>query len=696
MTDPADRAKIWLALAAIAVAVLAAYANSLRGPFVFDDASSIIANPTIRRLDFGALAPPDAAVTVQGRPILNFSLAVNYAISGTQVWSYHALNLAIHLCAALTLFGLVRRTAVRWSALPPTRFPDPRTPSNQRVEVNAHHLALAATLLWALHPLQTESVTYVIQRAESLLGLFFLLTLYCFARATDCHPLDDNRSTPAQSENTEICHLMDDNQSAWVRWLWLGAAGLACALGTATKEVTAVAPLVVLLYDRTFVSGTWRDALRRHRWFYAGLASTWLLAAWLVFGGGGNRGGSFGGDVTPWAYWLTQFPAIVRYLALTFWPSPLVFEYGTFWIAHVTDIALEALLVLALLAVTFASLIVGRGRPTPPSGMITPSWRGQATPPYIRLAGFLGASFFLILAPTSLMPGTTQMIVEHRMYLPLAALVVGVVCAVQQWLGARALFAWLPVALGLGVATAMRNEDYRSEITLWRDTVGKRPDNPLARQLLAAALEQAGDTTGALTHYEAALRLKPNFALTHDTLGQLLFRLGRRDEAAAHFETALRLQPAFADAHDHLGAVFANQRRWPEAIAHHEAALRAKPDFPDAHFNLANALTAAGRAADAARHYEVALRLRADFPAAHYNYANLLAETGRPADAVPHYQAAVRLKPDHADAYNNLGGAFIDLGRLPEAAAAYEAALRINPGLAHTRENLARLRAAIK
>ena len=626
MTAPpaASRPTTLIALAVLAVAVLAAYANSLAGPFVFDDASSIVANPTIRHLSWTALSPPNASVTAQGRPILNLSLALNHAVSGTDVWSYHAFNVAIHLLAAFTLFGLIRRTLAA---------------------LNAQHttlISLSAALLWAVHPLQTEAVTYTIQRAESLMGMFFLLTFYCFARG----------AITAQKTR------------------WFSLSVVSCALGVATKEVAVVVPPLVLLYDRSFVSGSFRAALRRHRWFYLSLASTWLLLAALVLSTGGDRGGSFGNGLAWWAYPLTQFQAITRYLALTIWPRPLVFEYGTYWVTGAAGVIPWALPVVALLAATVFALV---RRPT---------W------------GFLGAWFFVILAPTSLAPGTTQMIVEHRMYLPLAAVLVAVVLALHAWLKTRAVIVTSTVAALLALATYARNADYRSEIALWRDTVEKRPDNPLAHQLLALALEHGGDTAGALAHYEAALKLKPNFALAHDTLGQLLFRLGRRDEAAAHFETALSLQPNFADAHDHLGVALAKQRRWDEAIAQHEAALRLKPDFPDAHYNLANTLAAAGRAPAAAAHYEAALRLRPEFAAAHYNFANLLADTGRAADAVPHYQAAVRLRPDYAEAYNNLGGALLDLGRRDEAIASYEQALRLNPNLSDARENLARVRAA--
>src|SRR5688572_22685515 len=172
----AKRTPSWWCLALIVVAALAAYHNSFNGPFVFDDASSIVTNPTIRRLWplSETLAGPTTNVTAQGRPLLNLSLALNHAISGTEVRGYHALNFLIHSFAGLTLFGLVRRTLLeRHPVGQPTANRFPRNPT---------WVALAISVLWTVHPLQTESVTYIIQRAESLVGLFYLLTFYCFTR----------------------------------------------------------------------------------------------------------------------------------------------------------------------------------------------------------------------------------------------------------------------------------------------------------------------------------------------------------------------------------------------------------------------------------------------------------------------------------------------------------------------------------
>src|ERR1039458_595429 len=147
---------------------LVAYHNSFTGPFIFDDMYTIRDNPTIRRVwpIWQALSPPHrGGTTVEGRPLINLSFAVNYALGAYHVWGYHALNLSVHILAGLTLLGVVRRTLRQ-----------PRL--RGRFSAAADGLALATAVLWMVHPLQTESVTYIVQRAESLMGLFYLLTLY--------------------------------------------------------------------------------------------------------------------------------------------------------------------------------------------------------------------------------------------------------------------------------------------------------------------------------------------------------------------------------------------------------------------------------------------------------------------------------------------------------------------------------------
>ncbi len=685
------------------VAAFAAYSNTFHAPFTFDDLSSVTDNPSILHLwpPWKALSPPGGwGFTVSGRPVLNYSLAINYAVSGFDVWSYHALNLVIHFLAGLTLFGVVRRTFTR---------PVLAGHFGER----AWPLALVIAVLWALHPLQTEAVTYMIQRAESLMGLFFLLTVYAFIRSID---------SPRPR-------------------LWMSAAVAACLLGVGTKEIAALAPVLVFLYDRTFVSGSFREAWRRHRWRHVALHATWLPLAWLLAGTGGDRGGTFHfADGSMWVgHGLTQFEAVTRYIWLTFWPHPQVFDYGLIPPPPLGVAVMWAIPVLSLVAATAVAL-----RRWP-------------------VAGFLGAWFFLILAPTSALPAVLQIIVEHRMYLPLAALLALVVGAAGSWLGPRAAtVGGALLAIAAGVLTFQRNKVYESHQALWEDTLAKRPDNARAHNNLGLAYYNLGRVADSIPHYLESRRLDPSMANTHYNLGLalmkagrgaeavepfeeavrilpyyfnahlnlgiILMQLGREQEARAHFAEAGRYDPAPAEVYFRLGVSLADLGRWAEAadsyaraveidpgqaeaqgnwgvalfhlnssaaaIEHFNAALRLKPDSADTHFNLGLALASLGRQAEAQAQYAEAVRLNPENAIAQLNLGVALGQAGHLPEAIGHLEQAVRLQPGSAEAHYNLGFALLTSGRPAEARPQFQEALRLQPGYAAARDMLRRLDAA--
>ncbi|MGD1031387.1 MAG: tetratricopeptide repeat protein [Opitutaceae bacterium] len=667
-----------LACAVIALAGLAAYSGSFSGPFVLDDLPSILDNATIRRIwPVGIpLSPPGGrGLTVEGRPLLNLSLALSHATSGNQVWGYHAFNLAVHILAGLVLFGIIRRT------------PFPRTNPSR---AGTAGLAFAVALLWTVHPLQTESVSYVIQRAESLMGLLYLLSLYCFVRGCE------GRGSLA----------------------WRAASVIACACGMATKEVMVSAPLVILFYDRAFISGSCREAWHRRRGYYAALSATWLLLAWLVIGAG-NRGGTsgFGSGVPVFRYWLTQPGAIARYLRLCLWPAGQVFDYGTPWVAHAASVLPQAFLTAVLIGATGWAL----GRAPGPGGGPA-SAAGSAIP----LWGFLGLMFFAVLAPTSLIPGNRQTLAEHRMYLALIPVLVAFFAAIAAVAGGRSR-AVLPIlalvlAVPLALATVHRNKAYRSALSLYSSDAANAPGNPFAQANLGTALLQDGRNEEAALHLREALRLQPFYPIAEDNLGNALLRAGGRTEAEEHYREAIRQDPNFADPHNNLGyalleedrvaaaaaeietalrldpnlvegrnnlaRALARQGRLPEALAQYRLVLGASPEYAEAHNDFGIALAQAGDLPGAITQYREAIRLKPDHAEAHYNLANALSAAGSLPDAVAEYRETLRLSPANLSAHDNLGNALLNLGRATEAAREYEAALRIDPSHALTHYDL--------
>jgi protein O-mannosyl-transferase len=616
------RRRSWTAPGLLVVMVLLAYAGSINAPFVYDDTLAIPENQTIRSLWplKDVLWPQlEGGVTVSGRPVLNLSFAINHAISGTNVWSYHVFNILVHAASACLLFGLTRRTFVLW---------------RPRLGAASLNLGLGVAALWSLHPLLTQAVTYTVQRAESLMGFFYLLTLYSFVRGA----IVDSTGRRGGS-----------------RWFILSVA--ACVLGMGTKEVMASAPLIVLLYDRTFLAGSFFAAWRSRRGYYACLAGTWLVLAALVLSTGGNRGGTVGlGTGLPlWAYPFTQFQAISRYLGLAVWPHPLVFEYGTFWVKRAGDFLPHLLLVLPLLGGT----ILGLRR-----------WPA---------VGFCGAWFFLILAPTSLAPGTIQMIVEHRMYLPLAAIVALAMYAAHRCLGRGGMSIALVASLALGILTYRRNHDYRSHLALWSDTVAKRPQNSRAHDGLAEAFTELGRLNDALAHRREAVRLKPDESTYHYNLALTLGATNQREEALREYERALQLAPAEARTHNNLAILHGEMHNEPAALAHYAEAVRLKPREPLYHYNHGVALLRNGQPADAATSFETAIQLRAEYPEAQFNLATAYVRLDRLDAALSHYAEAVRLKPADADYGTTFGGALLAARRPADALAEFRRVLAARP-----------------
>lgn len=620
----------------IAATVLA-FGNSLTLPFVFDDFDSIVNNPTIRNLAAieEVLSPPGSGYTVQGRPTLNLSLAVCYAIGGDEPWAYHGGNLLIHALAGLTLFGIVRRT-LQLRQMPET------------LHRGAVGLAGAVALLWLVHPLQTASVTYVIQRAESLMGLFFLLVLYCTIRgATGQRPLP-----------------------------WYVGAVAASAVGMGTKEVMAVAPVIVLLYDRIFLAPSVGESLRRRWPLYLGLAATWAIVGALVIGSGWRSGtAGLGSDVSPWAYAASQPKAIARYLQLSFWPYPLVLDYGNELADSPADVLPYAIFVGALLIIGLIAL-----------------WRW---PPI----GFLFAWFFLILSPSSSIVRCDPTAADYRMYLPLAAVLTLVVLGAYRFAtvllgepfressdrsnsGLRPkwyvpLGALVLAATALGVATSARNRDYQSPMQIWRDTVEKRPNNARARDALAKELQAAGKIDEALEQFAEAIRVDREFAPAWHNRGCLHYELGNERRAEADFNRAIELDPEFARAYFNRATLRGRQNRMEEAAADFSRALDIWPHFAPGYYNRGNAHHTLGEYEKAIADYTRAIELEPRYREAYIYRADSHRKLGALDAAIDDYTSLIRLNANDAFAYHERARTLAMMGRTHEARADLQRVVRL-------------------
>ena len=595
----------WWRPAAIVLAGSLAYLNSISTPFLFDDMPAIVHNDSIRQWeDIAHVLLPGPGSPVTGRPLVNLSFAINYAISGLDVSGYHVWNIAVHVLCGIVLFALVRRTLGL-----------PGIPA--ALAERATDLAFAAALIWTLHPLNTEVVDYVTQRTESMMALFYLLTLYASVRAT-------------------------------TRWLFV--AVVSCLLGVACKESMVTAPVMVVLFDRVFRFDSFREAWRARWPLYAGLMATWIPLGLLSIGPHSRVEEALTGT-SPWTYLLNQAPLLTRYLHLAVWPQSLVLLYG--WPREVTlrDVLPSALFIVALLALTIAAL---RFRP--------------------RL-GFLGAWCWITLAPTStIVPIPMEVGAERRMYLPLAALVVLSVAGVAllwdafrdrmparmrtpRLVSVAALSLLVAVSAALASATVARNREYSSPLTM-AQTILERYPTPIAHQMLGTTLLEAGRRDEAIAHLREAV---PGAPRAHYFLGVELLRDGKDHEGIAELQAFLRKEPSYSayvvDARGFLGTALIRQERWPEAVNEFRAILQEVPGHPASEHLLASALFSQGHWDEAIVHYTAYLATEPNDAGALNNLGVALASSGKLDDAIVVFRHALAVDSLDGAAERNLANA---------------------------------------
>ncbi|MBN1356501.1 tetratricopeptide repeat protein [bacterium] len=633
-----------------------AYSNTLHAPFIMDDLSSIVDNPNIRSLWplTRSLSAPDES-TVAGRPVAAFTLALNYAVSRVDPWSYHIFNIFVHILSALTIFGILRCT--------------PAASSESEPEFGSGW-ALGATLLWAVHPLHTETVTYVSTRTELLAGLFYLVSLYCLIRGVG-----------------------DSGKTAWQ-----AGCVASCLLAMGSKEMSASLPVVLLLYDRIFLGGSWREVFRRRRILYAALAATWLILAGLIVGGPRSETVGLGfSDVTPLDYARTQAGVIWHYLRLAFWPDELVLDYLDWPIAR--SFSAEVVLASGALVVLAATAV----------------WQALKG----SRIGFLGCWFFLILAPSSsFIPIVSEIAAERRMYLPLIALIVLVLAGVHRMekflpenpgrLLRIALIAVLCILLIY--TTYQRNQIFESQYAVWKDVLEKRPDNPRALANFGAVLLEMNRRSDAVPMLERALKLDPGLSGVFDgktltgpipdvrikrssaralenlglvsleegdlsqaelllgecarlqpddgvcllNLAKVLVLKNEVDQAIRELREAVRLLPENALAHARLAGLMARKSEIGEAIELSDRAVRLAPDSPEVRSEAGKVYWTAGDIGTAIQHYTAAVRQDPDHPGYHLALGRLEAAAGRDRTALDHYLKALEIRPKWGEAGNSL------------------------------------------
>ena len=655
----------------LTLAGIGIYANSLQGPFVFDDYAAIVHNGDIREL-WPLWRAPEASErpSINSRPLVRLSLALNYTLGGLETAGYHAVNIALHIGCALVFYAVLARSSANSG------------------------LAFCGALLWLAHPLNTQVVNYITQRSESLMALCYLGTLYCAAR-----------------------------RGAG----WSVGAVVCCGLGMVSKEVMVTAPVAVWLYDRAWGAGSLFGALRMRPYLYAGLVACWGIIVSLMASGPHGDSVGFARGVGPFQYLTNQCEVVVGYLGKFAWPDPLLLDYGrpqvlaagavwpqvtlllllvggSVWLAwRRPQVGFCALFFFLVLAPT-SSVVpvvgeVGADRRVylPLCGLCAlvaaaDRWRGWV----LAGAGVLAMiaigrnevyrdPVVLWRADVAALPGNYRAHNNLGQALLEAGRIREAVPHFHRALEMEPGFAEAHNNLGLALA-GLGHSDQASKH--YRRALVENPGYASAHNNLGMVLVAAGDSSGALRHFRQAIAIDPDFATGYNNLGLLLAGEGDRQGAEAHYRRALSAHPDYGEAHVNWGLLLAEAGQWEQALEHYRRAVAVEPDLVEAHFNLGTALEETGRAIEAERAYRAALALDSMRYQVPYRLGQLVAAHGRVAEGLAQLRRALALDPEQAQVHFHIGRLLVRADSLAQGVAHYRRALEVAPKMVEGHYNL--------
>ena len=637
----------------LVVATLLAYLPALRGGFVWDDNVYVTQNLTLRSLEGLWQIWFQIGAVPQYYPLVHTLFWVEYHLWGLHPAGYHAVNILLHAAAALLLWRVLTRLELPWASW--------------------------VAMIFALHPVQAESVAWITERKNVLSAVFYFASALAYLRFAGPpeSPLGPRR-----------------------RW-WYAAAVVLFVAALLSKTVTCSLPAALLLVcwwkkgalDR-------RDVFPLLPFFALGLALG-LLTAWVEKYHVGAQG-------VEWALSLADRCLIAGhalwfYAGKLLWPARLTFIYPRWEIA--ANVWWQWLFPATALGVIIGLWVARRRIGRGPVAAV------------LFFAGTLGPALGFI----NVYPMRFSFVADHFQYLACVGLfVLGVglvVQAAEAWRAAALVYGFAAVVLpGLSILTWRQCSMYADMETLWRTTLARnpdcwmaqnnlgttlalqgklneavvyleqalqsKPDNPEALYTLANVLNVQGKPAEAIRHYELALRCDPNFYAAHLNLGVTLARQGKSAEAIPHLNRALQIYPNDAETSFYLGIALASQGKLNEAARCYEWALQSKPDYIDALNNLGGVLALQGKTNEAIACYEKALRLKPDLAETHYNLGEALAKCEKWDEAIQHYEWALKSKPDYVDALNSLGVALVKQMKLDQAAQCFARAIQLKPGRA--------------
>ena len=591
----------WL-LVLLAVPVIFIYADTLTAPFIFDGRINIEENPHIRisRITLKGLATAAFDSPSHQRPLANISFALNYYLHGYNVVGFRLVNIIIHVISGILLYFFIQTTF--------------RTPALRSCNAHAKWISFFAAAIWMVHPLQTQSVSYIVQRMNSLAAMFYILSFLLYA------------------------HFRMNPQKRTKGWLLSGCI-LAGILGLGSKQNAATLPFFIILYEWYFFRDLSLKWLKAHILGLAGLLLLLAIIA-LIYVGIDPLDKILATyeirNFTPTQRILTEFRVVIFYISLFLWPHPsrlnLDHDFGLSY--SLTDPITTLFSMLAIAVLMALAVITARNQ---------------------RIISFCILWFLGNLVIESSIFGL-EIIFEHRLYLPTMMCSLIIVLFFYRrvkpiWLKTVILCALVTVG---SVWTYERNKVWRNRVTIWEDCVKKSPQKARPYNNLGAALADEGHYDEAVAHYHKALQISPYYPNATANLGLTLAKQGKIEEGITLLLKALQIKPKDYETLSNLGVALLMQERYEEAIKYLSIALEINPHFAKAHNNLGVVLQRQNRFQEAMDHLRSALQLDPDYAEAYNNLGVTLAIQGRYEEAIEQFSAALEINPGYAKARRNL------------------------------------------
>ncbi len=639
------------------------YKNSIKGPFIFDDVSNIQDNPYIRltKLTLDGIISAGFESLASNRPVANISFALNYYFNGYNVVDYHLVNIFMHILTGIILFYFIKVTLELLNPqnlkLPFEKNAPPEkrsllihnsinssisTPQRSLSPTSTEILFIAffTTFIWLVHPLQTQTVSYIVQRMNCMAAMFYILSLLLYAKA-------------------RLAITKRKKQA-----LFLGCI-LSGILSLGSKEIAATLPFFIFLYEWYFFQDVSLKWLKRNSIYFLCILLFIILLAFFLLGSNPIKiilSNYDTRDFTLWQRVLTEYRVVIYYISLLIFPHPMRLNLlHDFSISHsFIDPMTTLLSFITILGLMVMAIRLAKRE---------------------RLLSFCILWFLGNLAIESSVIGL-EIIYEHRTYLPSMF-----ICLLVVVLGYRSIkIKWFGVVLVCIVVTVFsfwtyqRNRVWSDSITFWRDCVRKSPQKVRPHNNLGEVLADQGHITEAAKHYLEALRINPYHTEAHNNLGVVLKTQGKISEAIGHYKEALRISPNYAPTHNNLGnALILQQGISDEAISHFKEALRLNPKYAEAYSSLSVALIHMGKIDEAVDILKKALQINPHIAATYVNLGGALMLQDKSDEAMDYFNKALQIKPDIAEAHVNLGIILYNKERLDEAIAHFRKALLIDP-----------------